>query len=76
MLTVRFFDGQSVVPARDQDYMHVNITITDLGYSVKGRRLNNQLTAITFSNTRTMLHGITCPAFSTGVIKKETIVLR
>lgn len=65
------FDGQSVVRATDQGEMHVDVTITDQGYSVKGHTLTDQLTAITFRNNGTMPHGITSPAFSTEVIKKE-----
>lgn len=71
VLTVMGFDGQSVVQATDQGEMHVDVTITDQGYSVKGHTLTDQLTAITFRNNGNMPHGITSPSFSTGVIKKE-----
>jgi hypothetical protein len=65
------FDGRSVVQATDQGEMHVDVTITDQGYSVKGHTLTEQLTAITFRNHGTMPHGITSSAFSTGIVKKE-----
>ncbi|MDH5700603.1 MAG: hypothetical protein OEZ41_11650 [Nitrospirota bacterium] len=71
VLTVMGFDGRSVVQATDQGKMHVDVTITDQGYSVKGHTLTDQLTAITFRNNGTMPHGITSPAFSTGIVKKE-----
>lgn len=64
-------NGQSVVQATDQGEMHVDVTITDQGYSVKGHTLTDQLTAITFRNNGTMPHGITSPAFSTGIVKKD-----
>lgn len=71
VLTVMGFDGRSIVLATDQDQMHVDITITDLGYSVKGHTLPDQLTSITVRNNGTIPHGITSPAFSTGILKKE-----
>ncbi len=71
VLAVMGFDGRAVVQATDQGQMHVDMTITDLGYSVKGHTLPDQLTAITFRNNGTMPHGITSPAFSTGIVKKE-----
>ncbi|MFO0700669.1 MAG: hypothetical protein U0236_15705 [Nitrospira sp.] len=71
MLAVMGLDGRSVVQATDQGEMHVDVTITDQGYSVKGHTLTDQLTAITFRNNGTMPHGITSPAFSTGIVKKE-----
>jgi hypothetical protein len=51
--------------------MHVDITITDLGYSVNGHTMPDQLTSITVRNNGTIPHGITSPAFTTGVLKKE-----
>lgn len=71
VLTVMGFDGRTTVQATDQGEMHVDVTITDQGYSVKGHTMTDHLTAITFRNNGTMPHGITSPAFSTGVIKKE-----
>lgn len=71
VLTVMGFDGRSVVQATDQGKMHVDITITDLGYSVEGHTMPDQLTSITVRNNGTIPHGITSPAFTTGVIKKE-----
>jgi len=71
VLTVMGIDGRSVVQATDQGQMHVDITITDLGYSVKGHTLPDQLTSITVRNNGTISHGITSPAFTMGVIKKE-----
>ncbi len=71
VLTVMAFDTRSPVQATDQGQMHVDITITDLGYSVKGHTLPDQLTSITVQNNGTIPHGITSPAFTAGVIKKE-----
>lgn len=71
VLTVTGFDGRSIVQASDQGQMHVDITITDLGYSVKGHTLPDHLTSITVRNNGTIPHGITSPAFTVGVIKKE-----
>jgi hypothetical protein len=71
MWAVVGFYGPSIVQATDQGEMHVDVTITDQGYSVKGHTLTDQLTAITFRNNGTLPHGITSPAFSAGVIKKE-----
>jgi hypothetical protein len=71
VLTVMGFDPRSPVQASDQGQMHVDITITDLGYNVKGHTLSDQLTSITVRNNGTIPHGITSPAFTTGVIKKE-----
>lgn len=71
VLAVMGFDGRSAVQATDQGEMHVDVTITDQGYNVKGHTLTDQMTAITFRNDGTMPHGITSPAFSTGVGKKE-----
>ena len=71
VLALLGFDGQSVVQATDQGAMHVDVTITDQGYTVKGHTLTDQMTAITFRNNGTMPHGITSPAFSTGIVKKE-----
>jgi len=71
VLTVMGFDGQSVVQATDQGQMHVDITITDLGYSVKGHTMPDQLTSITVRNNGTIPHGITSPVFTTAVLKKE-----
>jgi hypothetical protein len=71
MLAVMGFDARSIVQATDQGQMHVDITITDLGYSVKGHTLPDQLTSITVRNNGTIPHGITSPAFTTGVLKKE-----
>ena len=71
VLTVIAFGGRSVVQAMDKGEMHVDITITDLGYSVKGHTMPNQLTSITFRNNGTIPHGITSPAFTKGIIKKE-----
>ncbi len=66
MLALLGFNERSVVWATDQGEMHVDVTITDQGYSVKGHTLTDQLTAITFRNNGTMPHGITSPASSTG----------
>ena len=63
--------GDQPVQATDQGQMHVDITITDLGYSVKGHTMPDQLTSITVRNNGTIPHGITSPAFTTGVLKKE-----
>jgi hypothetical protein len=71
VLAVVGFHGRSVVQATDQGEMHVDVTITDQGYSVKGHTLTDQMTAVTFRNNGTMPHGITSPAFSTGIVKKE-----
>ncbi len=71
VLTVIALGGRSVVQATDQGEMHVDVTITDQGYSIKGHTMTDQMTAITFRNNGTMPHGITSPAFKTGVIKKE-----
>jgi hypothetical protein len=71
VLTVMGFGGRSIVQATDQGQMHVDITITDLGYSVKGHTLPDQLTSITVRNNGTIPHGITSPAFTMGVLKKE-----
>ena len=35
-LVVIAFDGRSVVQATDQGEMHIEVTITDLGFTVKG----------------------------------------
>ncbi|MDH5725716.1 MAG: hypothetical protein OEY60_09600 [Nitrospira sp.] len=71
VLAVMGFDGRSLVQATDQGQMHVDITITDLGYSVKGHTMPDSLTSITVRNNGTIPHGIASPAFTTGVIKKE-----
>ena len=71
VMAVMSFDGRSVVQAMDKGEMHIDITITDLGYSVKGHTMPDQLTSITFRNNGTIPHGITSPAFTKGVIKKE-----
>ncbi len=71
VLTVIALGGRSVVQAMDKGEMHVDITITDLGYSVKGHTMPNQLTSITIRNNGTIPHGITSPAFTKGIIKKE-----
>jgi hypothetical protein len=71
VMAVMSFDGRSPVQAMDKGEMHVDITITDLGYSVKGHTMPDQLTSITFRNNGTIPHGITSPAFNQGVIKKE-----
>jgi hypothetical protein len=71
VLALMGLDGRSVVQATDQGEMHVDVTITDEGYSVKGHTLTDQMTAITFRNNGTMPHGISSPAFSTGIVKKE-----
>lgn len=71
VMLVTAFGGPSVVQATDQGEMHVDVTITDQGYSVKGHTLTDQLTAITFRNNGSMPHGITSPAFSKGIVKKE-----
>jgi hypothetical protein len=71
VMAVIGFDGRSPVQAMDAGEMHVDITITDLGYNVKGHTMPDQLTSITFRNNGTIPHGITSPAFNQGVIKKE-----
>jgi len=71
VLTVMSFDGRSVVQAADQAKMHVDITITDQGYSVKGHTMPDQATVITVRNNGTMAHGITSPVFTTTVVMKE-----
>jgi hypothetical protein len=71
VLALMGLDGRSVAQATDQREMHVDVTITDQGYSVKGHTLTDQMTAITFRNNGTMPHGITSPAFSTGIVKKD-----
>lgn len=71
VLAVMGFNARSIVQATDQGQMHVDITITDLGYSVKGHTLPDQLTSITVRNNGTIPHGITSPAFTMGVIAKE-----
>lgn len=71
VLTVMSFDGRSVVQATDQGAMHIDITMTDQGFIVKGHTMPDQLTAITVRNNGTIPHGITSPAFTMGVIKKE-----
>lgn len=71
MLAAMGFYGQSVVQATDQGQMHVDITITDLGYSVKGHTMPDQLTPIIVRNNGTIPHGITSPVFTTAILKKE-----
>ena len=71
VLAVMGFGAQSGVQATDQVQMHVDVTITDQGYSVKGHTLTDQMTAILFRNNGTILHGITSPTLSTGIVKKE-----
>jgi hypothetical protein len=71
VMAVIGFDGRFPVQAMDAGEMHVDITITDLGYNVKGHTMPDQLTSITFRNNGTIPHGITSPAFNQGVIKKE-----
>jgi hypothetical protein len=70
-LMVMGIDGQSVVQATDQGEMHIDITITDLGFNVKGHTIPDALTSIIVHNNGTIPHGITSTAFSAGVIKKE-----
>ncbi len=70
-LMVMGLDGRSVAQATDRGEMHVDITITDLGFKVTGHATTNQLTSIVVHNNGTIPHGITSPAFSKGVIKKE-----
>ncbi len=70
-LMVIGFDGRSVAQATDQGEMHIDITITDLGFKVIGNTIPDALTSIVVRNDGTIPHGITSTAFSTGVIKKE-----
>lgn len=51
--------------------MHVDVTITDKDYSVKGHTLTDQMTAIMFGHNGTIPHGITSPTLSTEIVKKE-----
>ena len=69
-LMVIGFDGRSVVQATDHE-MNIEISITDLGYSVKGHTTPDSLTSIVVHNKGTIPHGITSPAFTMGVLKKE-----
>jgi len=69
-LMVIGFDGRSVVQATDHE-MKIEISITDLGYSVKGHTTPDSLTSIVVHNKGTIPHGITSPAFTMGVLKKE-----
>jgi hypothetical protein len=71
VLTVVGFDGRSVAQATDQGEMHVDITITDVGYSVKGHTMPDSVTSIVVRNNGTIPHGITSPTFTMGVLKKE-----
>lgn len=70
-LMVIGFDGRSVVQATDQGEMHIEVTITDLGFTVKGHAIPDVLTSIMVRNDGTIPHGITSSAFATGVTKKE-----
>ena len=69
-LMVIGFDGRSVVQATDHE-MNIEVTITDLGYEVKGHTTPDSLTSIVVHNKGTIPHGITSPAFTMGVLKKE-----
>jgi hypothetical protein len=69
-LTVMGFDGRSLAQATDHP-MNIVVTITDQGFKVTGHTTPDQLTSIVVHNKGTLPHGITSPAFSTGVVKKE-----
>jgi hypothetical protein len=69
-LAVMGFDGRFIVRAADHE-MNIEVTITDLGYSVKGHTTPDSLTSIVVHNNGTIPHGITSPAFTMGVLKKE-----
>jgi hypothetical protein len=69
-LIVIGFDGRSVVQATDHE-MNIVIMITDQGFNVKGHTTPDSLTSIVVHNRGTIPHGITSPAFTMGVLKKE-----
>jgi hypothetical protein len=69
-LTVMGLDGRSIVQATDHE-MNIEITITDLGFEVKGHTTPDSLTSIVVHNKGTIPHGITSPAFTMGVLKKD-----
>ena len=49
----------------------VEVTITDMGFSVKGHMASEALTAIVVQNKGTIPHGITSSMFTKGVLKKQ-----
>ncbi len=51
--------------------MKIEVTITDMGYDVKGYTTAGSLAKIIVRNQGSMTHGITSPTFKEGVIKKE-----
>jgi hypothetical protein len=59
-----------VAQAADPE-MKIEITISDQGYDVKGHTSPGDLTAIVVRNQGSMTHGISSPAFKSGVVKKE-----
>ena len=69
-LTVMGFAGLSIAQATDHE-MNIEITITDLGFSVQGHTTPDSLTAIVVRNKGTIPHGITSSAFTEGVLKKQ-----
>lgn len=49
----------------------VEVTITDMGFSVKGHMASEALTAIVVQNKGTIPHGITSAMFTKGVVTKQ-----
>ena len=63
--------GTTLVALAADPEMKIEITISDQGYNVKGHTSPGDLTAIIVRNQGSMTHGISSPAFKSGVVKKE-----
>ena len=71
IVTLTVMSVASLSIAQAQADKSVEVTITDMGFTVKGHMTTESLTAITVYNKGTIPHGITSSAFKKGVLKKQ-----